>query len=103
LLAVSGGSLYLIPVPGERIQFGERRGVIKRRQTPLEHFVERALSMSSVSRDRIGARVDELAREVREVMAPFAQEGMVVEVVESEALIARRAPPGDGKPDLGTG
>jgi SAM-dependent methyltransferase len=68
----------------------ERLGVIERRQTPLEHFVDRALSLSIVSRDRIGARADDLADEVRGVMAPFAVTGTVVEVVESQALLARR-------------
>src|SRR5262249_55944303 len=71
----------------------ERHAVIERRYTPVEHFVDRALSMSSVSRDRIGARTDELAEEVRGVMASFVREGMVVEIIESEALIARRIPP----------
>jgi SAM-dependent methyltransferase len=71
----------------------ERLGVLERRHTPLEHFVDRALSMSSVSRDRIGARADDLAQEVRGVMGPFACQGLVAEVVESQALIARRAPP----------
>jgi SAM-dependent methyltransferase len=71
----------------------ERAAVIERRRTPLEQFVDRALSLSSVSRGRIGARADELGREVREAMAAFAREGLVAEVVESEALIARRWPP----------
>ena len=71
----------------------ERAAVIERRQTPLEQFVDRALSLSSVSRGRIGARADELGREVREALAAFAREGLVTEVVESEALIARRGPP----------
>jgi chemotaxis signal transduction protein len=71
----------------------ERISVIERRHTPLEFFVDRALSMSSVSQSQIGARADELAREVTEVMAPFAKDGLVVEVVESEALIARREAP----------
>jgi hypothetical protein len=55
--------------------------------------VDRALSLSSVARGRIGARADELGREVREALAAFAREGLVAEVVESEALIARRGPP----------
>ena len=71
----------------------ERVGVLERRETPPEHFVERALSMSSVSRDAIGPRADDMAREIREAMAPFARGGAVTEVVESQALIARRTPP----------
>lgn len=71
----------------ERVSFIERRG------PPLGHFVDRALSLSIVSRERIGDRADDLAREVRGVMAAFARDGVVAEVVESEALIARREPP----------
>jgi SAM-dependent methyltransferase len=70
----------------------ERLGVIERRQTPLERLVDRTLSFSSVSQGRIGARAQELAREVRDLMATLAQDGMVAEVVESQALVARRAP-----------
>ncbi len=68
----------------------ERISIIERRHTPLERFVDRALSLSSVSHGRIGARADDLAREMGELMAPFASEGLVAEVVESKALIARR-------------
>jgi SAM-dependent methyltransferase len=74
----------------------ERIGVVERRQTPLERFVDRALSLSSVSPDRIGPRADELAREVREAMTGFARDGQVTEVVESQALLARRATAGHG-------
>jgi SAM-dependent methyltransferase len=66
----------------------ERIGVIERRQTPVERFVDRALSMSSVS--QAGAATDALAREVGEMMSKFAKDAVVNEVVESEALIARR-------------
>ena len=68
----------------------ERISFIERRHTPLEYFVDRALSMSSVSRGLIGARADDLAREMGDLMAPFARDGLVAEVVESKALIARR-------------
>jgi hypothetical protein len=71
----------------------ERVSVIERRQTPLGRFADRALSLSSVSWERIGRRADDLAREVLETMAAVAREGTVTEVVESEALIARREPP----------
>jgi len=73
--------------------FLERFSVIERRRTSLASFVDRALSISSVSRDRIGPRADDLALEVNAAMARFAQEGTIVEVVESEALVARREQP----------
>jgi SAM-dependent methyltransferase len=68
----------------------ERISVIERRNTPVERIVDRALSLSSVSHGVIGARADDLARELREAMVEFARDGLVTEVVESEALIARR-------------
>ncbi len=71
----------------------ERLSVIERRATPVERLVDRALSLSSVSQGQIGGRADDLAREMREAMAAFAKDGVVTEVVESEALIARRTAP----------
>jgi hypothetical protein len=51
----------------------ERFSVIERRQTPLGRLVDCVLSLSSVSRDRIGALVDDLAREVRQALAGCAR------------------------------
>lgn len=68
----------------------ERVSVIERRATPVERFVDRALSLSSVSHELTGERADDLSREVREAVAAFATDGLVTEVVESEALIAKR-------------
>jgi SAM-dependent methyltransferase len=68
----------------------ERISMLECRSTPVERFVDRALSLSSVSQGQIGARADDLAREIHEVMGRFARDGRVTEVVESEALIARR-------------
>ena len=79
----------------------ERVGVVERRQTPLERLVDRALSLSSASRERIGARANDLARELREALAGFARDQAVTEVVESEALIARREPPAWEDPAVG--
>jgi hypothetical protein len=67
----------------------ERIGVIEPRVTPIDHLVDRALSLSSVSHVQIGTRAD-LARELREAMAPLAVNGLVTEVVETEALSAWR-------------
>jgi SAM-dependent methyltransferase len=68
----------------------ERIAVIERRPMPVERFVDRALSLSSVTFGQTGERADDLAREVHQAMAPFAKDGVVTEVVETEALIARR-------------
>ena len=68
----------------------EAASVIERRQTPVEVFVDRALSRSTTSPDRLGTKVDALVGEVRLLMARFARDGLVTEVVEYSALIARR-------------
>jgi SAM-dependent methyltransferase len=70
----------------------ERIGVIEVRRTPVENIEDRLLSLSSVSRDKIGARADEMIAELREGLAPFASNGEITEVVESQALIALRPP-----------
>jgi len=71
----------------------ERIGIIERRRTPIAQLEDRLLSLSSVSRDKIGARADAMIAELREKLAPFAIDGAVSEVVESQALIAMRPPP----------
>ncbi len=68
----------------------ERIGVIERRRIPTARIVDRALSMSSASRARIGSRVDELASDIGAMADRLARDGIVTEVVESTALIAFR-------------
>jgi SAM-dependent methyltransferase len=68
----------------------ERIAVIERRRTPVDRLVDRALSMSSTTPDRLGARTAELADRMRAAMARHAADGLVTEVVEASALVARR-------------
>ena len=77
----------LLESPFSRI---ETIAVLERRLTPVERFVDRALSMSSTSAARIGEKTAALAAEVRNTLAPFAAEGMIREVVRSAATIAWR-------------
>jgi len=77
----------LLDSPFSRI---ETIAVLERRLTPVERFVDRALSMSSTSAARIGDKTAALAAEVRSTLAPFAVEGMIREVVRSAATIAWR-------------
>jgi SAM-dependent methyltransferase len=70
----------------------ERIGVIERRRTPIGDFEDRLLSLSSVSRDKIGERADAMIAELMDGLAPFATDGAITEIVESEALIAMRPP-----------
>jgi len=67
-----------------------RIGVIERRVVPIERLVDRALSMSTSSPERLGPLSDRLAQELLTQMSQFATDGTVVDVVESQALIARR-------------
>ena len=55
-------------------------------------WIERC-AFSITSRERLGVKADELTSEIRELMVGFALEGVVPEVVESNALIARRNSP----------
>ena len=65
-------------------------GVIERRLVPLERLVDRALSMSTSSPEQLGPLKERLAREIMDQMSQFATNGFVVEIIESQALIARR-------------
>lgn len=69
----------------------ERVSVITRHEVTTESLVERALSMSSLSRARLGERVEALVADLRALFARLAPEGTLSEVLESSALIARRA------------
>lgn len=68
----------------------EEISVIERRQTPVEHLVARAFSMSSLSRQRLGTRAESLEREIRSAAVRWAPGGTVTEVVTTHALLARR-------------
>jgi SAM-dependent methyltransferase len=69
----------------------ERISVLERRRTPVERFVDRALSFASTWHGRPGSRERDLAGEIRDIIRPYADaEGLVREVLEGHALIARR-------------
>jgi SAM-dependent methyltransferase len=72
----------------------ERIAVLERQRSCVESIVERALSLSSTSPEKIGARTADLAREMRQALTPFAEGdaagGWIGEIVESEAIIAWR-------------
>jgi SAM-dependent methyltransferase len=70
----------------------ERVSVLETRRTPIERFVDRALSFASTWHGRAGSREQDLAEEIRSAVAPHADaEGNVTEVIEGHALIARRS------------
>lgn len=71
----------------------ERIGVVERLQVTVEQLIDRALSLSSTSRARLGDQADAMVAELRATLARSAPDGVLPEVVESSALLAWR--PGD--------
>ena len=69
----------------------ERVAVIEVRQTPVERLVDRALSFAATWHGRAGSREDDLAGEIRRAVSQHADaDGIVREVLEGHALLARR-------------
>ncbi|WP_178130233.1 class I SAM-dependent methyltransferase [Reyranella sp. CPCC 100927] len=68
----------------------ERIAVLEPRRTTLNHMVDRALSFAKAWQGRAGSRRDDLAADVHAVLAPYAIDGAIDEVLEGTALIARR-------------
>jgi SAM-dependent methyltransferase len=68
----------------------ETISIIEHRQRPAESLIEQALSQSSTSRARIGARADTMVQELRDLLGHIAPGGTLDEVVRCNALIARR-------------
>ena len=69
----------------------ERVSVIEARETPVERFVDRALSYAATWHGRPGSREKDLAVDIQRALAPYADAtGQVREVLEGQALIARR-------------
>jgi SAM-dependent methyltransferase len=68
----------------------ERVSLIAQHVSTVDRMVERARSMSTLSRQQIGAREDEVAHELRALLSGIATDGRITEVIEWSALIARR-------------
>jgi SAM-dependent methyltransferase len=69
----------------------ERVSILERRRTPLRHFIDRALSYGKVWHGSPGFSEADLTERFRAVLAPhLGSDGTIVEVVEGQALIARR-------------
>jgi hypothetical protein len=66
----------------------ERIGITERRRIPPARLVDRALSISSSTRQRLGPKTDQLAADVAAFAETLARDGWVEEVVESTAVIA---------------
>jgi len=64
--------------------------VFERREIEATSLVDRALSMSSTSPERLGEQAAALKHEIDALIGEIAPNGRLTEVVESSALIARR-------------
>jgi SAM-dependent methyltransferase len=58
---------------------------------PVERLVERVLSMSTSSSERLGDEVPAMKSAMREKLAPFAPGGMIEDIVEAQAAVFERA------------
>ncbi len=58
---------------------------------PVERLVERVLSMSTHSSERLGDEVPAMKSAMREALAPFASGGMIKDIVEARAEVFERA------------
>jgi SAM-dependent methyltransferase len=58
---------------------------------PVERLVERVLSMSTSSSERLGDEVPVMKSAMREALAPFAIDGMIEDIVEARAEVLERA------------
>jgi SAM-dependent methyltransferase len=71
-----------------------RTGTIRVEATyavPVERLVERVLSMSTSSSERLGDEVPAMRSAMREALAPFAADGMIEDIVEARAEVFERA------------
>jgi len=71
----------------------ERISVIQRIESPVERVIHRAWSISSSSSARLDYETKMLFEKLREVVNQQAVNGVITEVIESEALIAFRSDP----------
>jgi hypothetical protein len=68
----------------------ERISVVRQLVTPVERLLDRALSRSTTSPQRLGAEQARLLETLRTALNEEATAGMITEVVESQALLAFR-------------
>ena len=75
--------------------FSDVRRLTRRsvRRTTIEEIIGRTFSMSGTSPERVGERRPELEAELRLALEPFMQDGALTELIEAEALLARRPRP----------
>jgi hypothetical protein len=65
----------------------ERIGIVQKIETPVERLLERVLSQSVTSEERLGAQRGPLLEKLRESLSAEAVNGYVTEVVEFRAML----------------
>jgi SAM-dependent methyltransferase len=68
----------------------ERVSIIEKRALPAEHLVERALSISAINEAGLGGKMQHLIDDIQQLSSRFSLGGVISEVIETNALIARR-------------
>ena len=68
----------------------QRISVIRKIKTPIERLLDRALSMSTTSPQRLGSEQERMLGTLRTALNEYAVAGEITEVVESHALLAFR-------------
>ncbi len=68
----------------------ERVSVIEKRTLPAERLLDRALSISALNEDGLGGKMKRLIDAIKDLSSRFSLGGIVSEVIETSALIARR-------------
>jgi hypothetical protein len=74
----------------------ERISVVSKLATPVERLLDRALSRSTTSPQRLGAEQTRFLETLRAALNEQAIGGVITEVVESESLLAFRQKPVPG-------
>jgi SAM-dependent methyltransferase len=69
----------------------ERVSVIEKRTLPAERLVDRALSISAINEAGLGGAMSSLIDGIKELSSRYSRDGLLSEVIETSALIARRA------------
>ncbi|HWC62685.1 MAG TPA: hypothetical protein VG501_03620, partial [Rhizomicrobium sp.] len=65
----------------------------------LDDLVGRAYSLSTCAPERLAAGREEFERDLRETLAPLADNGKFIEIAELAALLARRPGPERNSPE----
>jgi hypothetical protein len=76
----------------------ERISVVRKIETPVERLLDRALSMSTTSPQRLGTERERLVETLHAALNEGATAGVITEVVETHALLAFRREPANPSP-----